>query len=356
MFQALAEGMVHRGHTVHVLTSRLSDTAQFEIVNGVHVHRIPVPKFGQRYFFTFFAPFFIWKYIRAADIVHTTTYNAALPAWITARMFRKPIIITVHEVWANIWRTLPGMSTISAWIYKCIEWSILSFRYSRLIAPSQYTKNELLRFNTSLPVDVVYHGITVPAMPSAFDRLQIRNEMGVGDDHFALYYFGRPGWAKGVEIAIAAVQQVHATSPHVRLILQLSKDPIARYNAIVAMIQDEHLHEFVRIIPSSDRTVLFSRVRSVDAVIVPSRSEGFGFSAAETSALGVPLIVSNSSSLPEVVSGNVNFFESGSIASCVKAITESLSGRWQVVEKKDFTWEMSILKHEHIYSQTVRTV
>lgn len=44
---------------------------------------------------------------------------------------------------------------------------------------------------------------------------------------------------------------------------------------------------------------------SVDTVVVPSLVEGFGFSAAETCALGKNLVYSNVAALPEVVFGKV---------------------------------------------------
>jgi glycosyltransferase involved in cell wall biosynthesis len=40
-----------------------------------------------------------------------------------------------------------------------------------------------------------------------------------------------------------------------------------------------------------------------DCVIIPSLAEGFGFSAAEACAMNKPVVVSNTTSLPEVVSG-----------------------------------------------------
>jgi len=50
------------------------------------------------------------------------------------------------------------------------------------------------------------------------------------------------------------------------------------------------------------RKDLIHKVASVDAVIMPSLSDGFGLVAAEVSSLDVPLIISHTASLPEVAS------------------------------------------------------
>ncbi|MDR2190757.1 MAG: glycosyltransferase [Candidatus Peribacteria bacterium] len=55
-----------------------------------------------------------------------------------------------------------------------------------------------------------------------------------------------------------------------------------------------------------------------DVVIVPSLVEGFGFSAAETCALGQQLVTTNAAALTEVVSGKVNFAEPAAPTSIAK--------------------------------------
>ena len=44
-------------------------------------------------------------------------------------------------------------------------------------------------------------------------------------------------------------------------------------------------------------------IKAADCVVVPSLAEGFGFAAAEACAMKKPVVASNTTSLPEVVSG-----------------------------------------------------
>jgi adenine/guanine phosphoribosyltransferase-like PRPP-binding protein len=103
LFQTLAEGLA-KDHNIVVITRKLKKTKTYEVINGVHVHRVRT--FGSRYLFTFLALPKILKIAKDADIINTTTYNAAPPARWAARWLKKPCILTVHEVLGDRWYQL----------------------------------------------------------------------------------------------------------------------------------------------------------------------------------------------------------------------------------------------------------
>ena len=51
------------------------------------------------------------------------------------------------------------------------------------------------------------------------------------------------------------------------------------------------------------REELVSLIRAAVCMVIPSRLEGFGLTAAESMALGTPVIASNNSALPETLGG-----------------------------------------------------
>ena len=55
LFRQLAEGLVSRGHTVKVITTRLPGTTYSETLNGVDIQRIQVPGAADRLFYTLLA-------------------------------------------------------------------------------------------------------------------------------------------------------------------------------------------------------------------------------------------------------------------------------------------------------------
>ncbi len=57
----------------------------------------------------------------------------------------------------------------------------------------------------------------------------------------------------------------------------------------------------IRVLPNLDRAPFLRAMARTRAVVYPSRYEGFGFPAIEAMALGVPLLASRATSIPEVV-------------------------------------------------------
>lgn len=39
------------------------------------------------------------------DLIHTTTFAGAIPGRILSKIFNKPIVLTVHEVFGKLWYT-----------------------------------------------------------------------------------------------------------------------------------------------------------------------------------------------------------------------------------------------------------
>jgi glycosyltransferase involved in cell wall biosynthesis len=106
LFGELTAGLAQRGYDVTVLTCGLPGAPREERWRGVHIVREPVPSIAARYLFTLKAIPRAVRLARQADIVHTTTYNAAIPAWIAARLARRRAVVTVHEVYADQWNRL----------------------------------------------------------------------------------------------------------------------------------------------------------------------------------------------------------------------------------------------------------
>src|SRR6185369_15331751 len=101
LFQQLAERLASEGRQVTVLTLRLPATTARQSLGGVEIVRVWTPPLARRYWFTLLAIPAAVRYAGQAGIVHTTTYNAAVPAWVAAIVRRKKRVITVHEVFAE---------------------------------------------------------------------------------------------------------------------------------------------------------------------------------------------------------------------------------------------------------------
>jgi glycosyltransferase involved in cell wall biosynthesis len=82
------------------------------------------------------------------------------------------------------------------------------------------------------------------------------------------------------------------------------------------------LHKNMKPLPYLNSIELAQLYSSVDALIFPSRLEGFGLVVAEAMACGLPVIIANSSALTELVDHNITGFlcEKDNIDDFVKTI------------------------------------
>ena len=299
LFQSVAEYLVEQGYEVGVVTARVNGGAARENLNGVKIYRTWVPKRGARYFFTFFGLFWVLPIARKYDIIHTTTYNAAVPGSLAGLLLRKKVILTVHEVWIRLWHKLPGASPKMLAVLKTFEQAILSLPYAHFVCVSHATEKELLAYKPKLKgkTTTIYNGIDYKSLPV------VTKSTPKESSQKTVLYFGRPGISKGVENLIAACNECTNKNLHFRLIV--SKDEDMRYNFLKGLITNEN----IVMEPSLPRQQLFQAMSDADYVIIPSLSEGFGFAALEASIYSRKLISSDQGSLPEVVFGNAELYD-----------------------------------------------
>ena len=125
----------------------------------------------------------------------------------------------------------------------------------------------------------------------------VRRRYGIAGDY--VLYLGRIQPRKNLARLVGAFAQMLPRHPDLTLVLAGPAGWLAE--PIVARVQDLGLGERVRFpgyIDEGDKAALIS---GACVFAFPSLYEGFGFPALEAQACGVPLLASNTSSLPEVI-------------------------------------------------------
>lgn len=338
LFQNLAEGLAKRGHKIKVLSNNLNGLKKFEVINDVEVYRINFPK-PKRFFFTFFSFPFILRLAKETDIIHSSTYGGVFSGSFCAKILRKPSILSVHEIWMEKWRCVPFVSKIQKLTGSFLEWFLLNLPFDLKVTESKYTLKILNKIcnekNMQIPA-----GILVPK------NLKWNKK---NSEIFKFIYFGRPGHWRGVDILLIAFSKLIKELKNTKLILIMPNEPEKEYKEILNLISKLNLMENIELKKPLERDQLFNFLMEIDAVVVPSISEGFGLSAAEASALCVPIISSNAGSLREVVSGKCLFFESGNIFDLKEKMAKAVEGKWEWVEKKEFSQKNFLDSWENVY-------
>tara|TARA_Y100000310_G_scaffold94401_1_gene92012 strand:+ start:11583 stop:12707 length:1125 start_codon:yes stop_codon:yes gene_type:complete len=354
VFKNLISGLVKQGHDLTVLTHKLPNTPKEEIIDGAKIIRISC--FNSRYLFSFFAIPKAIKLAKQADIIHATTFNGAPPGWFSSKVTGKPILLTVHEVWINRWTQLTQLNPISAFIHDLLERMIYFLSYDKYACVSKSTQNQLLERNIKQnKTSVIYNGLDYNLWdPKKYSKSIMRKKLNLNT--FTLFCSGRPGVSKGIEYAVKALPIVLKSIPDAKLLLILSKDPAykKRYNMILKLIDQLNLKQNIILKDPVPYHELPNYMIASDCVVIPSIAEGFGFSAAEASALGIPVAVSNTTSLPEVVSGKFVLVKPKNPESIAKGIIAIKNKKYQTKPLVKFTWEDNVKKYLNLYKSLLK--
>ena len=95
---------------------------------------------------------------------------------------------------------------------------------------------------------------------------------------------------------------------------------------------------------------------AADCVVTPSLTEGFGFTAVEACAMGRPVVVSDTDSLPEVVSGRYILVEPGNPYELAGGIVSVYRGELKAGRLKRFPVEDMTVNYLDLYHGLVGKV
>lgn len=329
LFKQVTTLLVKQGHEVEVVTTLFqADLPAKETMDGVKVRRV---RCYNRFLFTLFSLPVLFRAARQADMIHTTTYNAAFPAWLVANFWRKPSVITYHEHWGRLWFELPFLSHWQRLLYYLFEQVISRLSFDHYIAVSEATRRNLIA--TGIPefkVHRIYNGVN-------YDRFkQVKADE---TPYFSAIYYGRLGVSKGLDILIPAwgqFTQQHSTEEMV-LHLVIPRYPAKLLELVLSLVKEHCLPKSVCLLHELPAEQLFTTVKSHHLVVIPSYSEGFCFVAAEAVALDMPIISSGRGALAEVVSGQHLHLPELTIPAMVTALEEAHRKEWHFIPKKKFS-------------------
>lgn len=340
-FKNLVQSLSAAGYNAIIITNRYnSDLPAREIDQGVEIRRY---RFYNRYLFTFGAWLVALRLAGKVDLIHTTSYNAAVPSWVVAKMRRKKSIITFHEVWANLWDELPWMSGLSKQLHRSFESLILRLGFDRFVAVSDYTKTELLK-----------SGIHPDRVCRIYNGIEYNQEAvyqgGRQSSTFEFLFFGRVSYSKGVDLLLEAslILKAEGITFRIRMILPSEATPLlAKAKATIALYG---LGDRVTMEHDLDVRSLQHRISQADAVVIPSYSEGFCFAAVETMAIGTPIVSSGRGALKEVISGKYVEMASFDPQALAMAMKDAMSGNWHEKPPHQFPLQDTINSYIALYN------
>jgi glycosyltransferase involved in cell wall biosynthesis len=298
--------LVKLGHGVHLVTVEVEQSPSYELVEGVHVYRVPVlpsPNFYEwvdhmnqameTYASNLIAEGLVF------DLIHAHDWLVSGAAISLKHRFKLPIVATIHATESGRHN---GIHTSEQRRVHDREAS-LAYNAWRVIVCTEYMQQEINRV-FQLPtdkIDVIYNGIRPEKKQLTFDTHAFREQFAT-DDEKIVYYVGRMTYEKGLSVFLRAMPHIIATmEAKVRFILigsgemeylkrQAWELDIAPYCRFTGFMPDSELDRFQQI---------------ADCAVFPSLYEPFGIVALESFAARVPVVVSNTGGFPEVVQNEI---------------------------------------------------
>lgn len=295
----------HLGHEIHLLTVQFRDAPLQERVDGIEVHRIEVGegqnflqwigkmnealgRYGGDLIEVQFTPF---------DLIHAHDWLVGDAAIALKNRFQLPLVATIHATEQG--RNNGIYTDLQRYVNQKEAWLI--HEAWRVIVCTNYMKRELQR-NFQAPedkLDVIFNGIypDKKKIDPTIDRVAFRRRFAA-DHEKIVYYVGRITYEKGIrQLLDAAPQVIRALEGAVKVVVigggnteplqqQARNLGIFDHCLFTGFMPDQELDQFQTI---------------ANCAVFPSLYEPFGIVALESFAARVPVVVSDTGGMPEVV-------------------------------------------------------
>jgi len=360
--------IVKLGHEVHLITVEFGSAPMYEVVDGVKIHRVSVAASND---------FFHWivnlnesmgshgaKLMveeGGFDLIHAHDWLVGDAAISLKHNFKVPLIATIH---ATEFGRYNGLYSADHY-YICGKERLLTYNAWRVIVCTDYMRREVERALHSPwdKVDVIYNGIRPEKKQhqTDFDFWKFRRYFA-SDRESIVYYVGRMTHEKGVAVLINAAPKVAAEmGGYVKFVIigGGNIDNLKRQAWDLGVWDKFYFTGFM----SDEALDKFQTL--ADCAVFPSLYEPFGIVALESFAARVPVVVSDTGGLPEVVqhtkTGVVTY--AGNADSLAWGILEVLKNpgyrQWLVDNAyqdldKRFKWDKLAAQTVNVYSRVIQ--
>ncbi|MHB9091612.1 MAG: glycosyltransferase family 4 protein [Chloroflexota bacterium] len=285
-----------------------------------------------------------------AQILHVT--------YVAPFVLTCPTVVSVHDV---SFRRFPAAFSPRDRLLFATLLPLSLRRASAVITISQHAKQEILRAYPHLQVKVYVTRLAPgdqfkPPANQASAR-EIRRRYGISSDYVLAVGSLQP--RKNLLRLVRAFAKVHAEIRDLKLVIVGKAQWQA--SAVYAEVLSQGLADnvlFTGYVPDHDLVGLYGEAK---AFVYPSLYEGFGLPILEAMACGTPVVVSNTSSMPEVAGDAglfVDPFNEDEMAASISQVLCSPRLADSLVEKglrraKEFTWAHTAAATADVYRRLI---
>ncbi len=265
--------------------------------------------------------------------------------------FKGNIVVTIHDL---IHLVYPPSKM--AYFYAKTMIKATCQKAKQIVVTSNYTKEDLNR-RLAIPKEK----ITVIHTGAGIDFSAVGGKRGQslkGQSPFSsaeipyLLYVGNVKPSKNVQTLIEATLIAKKKIPEIRLL-------IAGKNSMPELAEKYKGNSEILFLGESSVAKLHQLYSQAKLFIFPSLYEGFGLPPLEAMSLGVPVIASNATSLPEVCGNAAEFFDPRNkdvLAEKIVALWNNTSKREDLIQRgyeniKRFSWEKCAREMANVFRE-----
>lgn len=226
------------------------------------------------------------------------------PAHYAPRFLNIPLILTIHDL---SYFYFPH-EFLKSDLYKLKNWTAYSINKAKaIIAVSKRTKKDISRFysNKEEITKVIYNGFekNIPDINSTTPNLE---KFGISKKNYILYV-GTLQPRKNIVRLIRAFKLITQKNINLKLVIAGKKGWL--FDSIykeIKILNIENKVVFTDYVSDADLVALY---KNAVCFVMPSLYEGFGIPILEAMSYDLPVVSSNSSSLPEIGADSCLYFD-----------------------------------------------
>ncbi len=287
------------------------------------------------------------------DLLWFTHFNRPI-------FYFRPCVVTIHDTTLSFY---PGKKMGQWWrklAYKIVI-TIAVRLAKKVITVSQNTRNDVTKLFNISPSKIisVWNGLS-PDFHQCTEKEHEEVRIKFKLHQKFLLYTGVWREHKNLVRLLKAFDRVKESHPEVQLVITGRRDP--HYPEVLETVHTLDLDESIRFVGLVDFSDLQKLYSAATIYVFPSLYEGFGLPPLEAMAAGTPVVVSNSSAVPEVCGDAAEYFNPENIqemAEKISLILENKDRQKELIEKgfdriKEFSWEKSAEDTLKILLETVQ--
>lgn len=293
------------------------------------------------------------------DFLHVPHFNAPL-------FYPGKLILTVHDLIKHQSKG-PETTTRTRWLYYFKRFGYLALTKAivqkavHILVPSNFVKEDIIN-RLRVPagkITVTYEAVSgsiKEVVLSPEEKIKLLNQYQLTQPF--VVYTGSVYPHKNVDVLLQAIEK-HNQNREVDLQLALICSRSVFWERLNQKIQEKGLQNWIKMLGFVEDEDVSKIYSLAFALVHPSKMEGFGLTGLEAMSVGLPVISSNASCLPEVYGDAAIYFnpnDSDDLVSCLETLIKDQELRDNMATKgylqaRKYSWNKMAKETLAVYKQ-----